>query len=85
MSVLAIIGVLGGMLGATFVAFGKPDHANVTWVIANPCLILHNFLIGESEQMLMYVYYVSVALIGISLMIRRRLNNAKTTSIREAE
>jgi len=65
MLTIATVGVMCGMIGATFVAFEKPFLANIVWLIGNPLLIMHNYGIGENGQSIMFGYYIATALVGV--------------------
>ena len=64
-NVLLKIGAIGGISGCIFVALGLPLHANITWVLTNPLIAIHNYRIKEYGQMLLWCIYVSIAIFGL--------------------
>lgn len=62
---IVLIGVLLSILGAMFVANGKPLYANISWVIGQPLLAYHNYSIGEHTQSALFLIYVIIAIYGI--------------------
>ena len=70
---LIIIATLLSVFGAVCVALGRADHANITWSIANPLLVYHNFMIGENWQFVMFLVFTALAFFGV---FRKRWHHA---------
>ena len=51
-----------GILGAILVASGNPFEGHLVWLITNTGLVIHNYLINQRDQALMFgAYFVSAA------------------------
>lgn len=59
------LGTSLGIIGALFVALGKPFSANLIWVISNPILIYHNYKINQLSQSRMFVVFTAISLFGV--------------------
>lgn len=59
------LGTSLGIIGAVFVALGKPLTANLIWVVSNPLLIYHNYKINQASQSRMFVVFTVISLFGI--------------------
>jgi len=58
------IGMLGGIIGCILVAMNEPGYANLTWLISNPCMIIHNIKVKEKGQAILWSIYTFIALAG---------------------
>lgn len=51
-----------GILGAILVASGNPWEGHLIWLITNIGLVIHNYLIKQRSQALMFgIYFFSAA------------------------
>ena len=51
-----------GILGAILVASGNPWEGHLVWLITNVGLVIHNYLIDQRSQALMFgAYFFSAA------------------------
>ena len=58
------IGMIGGILGCTFVALNEPLFANLVWLFTNPFMILHNRKVKEKGQAILWGIYTFIAIAG---------------------
>lgn len=59
------LGMIGSISGCIFVACNRAYLANITWVMFNPLMIIHNLNVKEYEQAGLWALYVMIAAVGV--------------------
>jgi len=72
-----LILVLGSLTGAFLLAFGKPFFGYVVWVPINLGLTVHNYVIGQTAQAVLFAIFFVLACVGLVVAGNERTGNER--------